>query len=142
MEDDMPEVNVQHQIIEWMNLNGHAVWLNEIPPGVPNSHSPTGYRRAANRRTPDIVGTLKGGRAVFIEVKAEKYRDQVTRLWTGLLKQDYSVYRTFTLGHAKETDRARGQAENMVWLNKTGALCMFAFCLEDVQLAVEAQDKK
>ncbi len=129
----MAEINTQRLIVEWMNLQGHAVWLNEIPIGLPSAWSSTGRRRPANKSSSDIVGTLKGGRMICIEVKEEKHRKKITELWTCLILADYSIYMTFKCGNARDTQRAKDQAEFLLWQRKAGALTFFAFSLEDVQ---------
>lgn len=129
----MSEKDTQKLIVEWMNLQGHAVWLNEIPIGMPSARSSTGRRSPANKASSDIVGTLKGGRMVCIEVKEEKHREKITELWNHLIREDYSIYRTFKCGNARDTQRVKDQAEFLLWQRKTRALAFFAFSLEDVQ---------
>lgn len=129
----MAEINNQHLIIQWLNLNGHAVWKNEIPIGLPSARSSTGRRSPANKASSDIVGTLKGGRMICIEVKEEKHREKITELWEHLTREDYSIYLTFKCGNARDTQRVKDQAEFLLWQRKAGALAMFAFCLEDIQ---------
>lgn len=128
----MSEKDTQKLIIEWMNLQGHAVWKNEIPIGMPSAQSSTGRRKPANKSTPDIVGSIKGGRAVYIEVKEEKHRKAITELWDHLILGDYSIYRTFKCGNARDTQRAKDQAEFLLWQRKTGAIAFFACNLLDV----------
>ncbi len=129
----MSEKDTQKLIIEWMNLQGHALWLNEIPVGMPSARSSTGLRRPANKSSSDIVGTLKGGRMICIEVKEEKHRKKITELWDHVIHEDYSIYRTFKCGNARDTQRVKDQAEFLLWQRKYGALAFFAFSLECVQ---------
>ena len=129
----MSEKDTQRLIVDWLNLQHHAVWLNEIPIGLPSASSSTGRRRPANRGTADICGTLKGGRALYIEVKDPKYKPMINMLWKALLQGDYSKYTIFRCGNSVMTERVKQQAEFLLWQRKTGAVAMFAFCLEDVQ---------
>ena len=130
----MSEINLQHEIISWLNLYGHAVWKNEVfvMPGRNGS-----WRAPANAHTPDIVGALKDGRGIFIECKEEKYREPVTELWENICRGNYSARIKFKLNNAKDTKRCLAQADHLDWIRtKTGgrALTMFAFHLRDVQL--------
>jgi hypothetical protein len=140
----MSEKDTQKLIIGWLNLRGHAVWLNEIPIGMPSARSSTGRRRPANQASSDIVGTLKGGRTVCIEVKEEKHREKITELWDNVLQGDYSNYVNFKCGNARDTQRVKDQAEFLLWQKRTGALAFFAFSLEDVQsrIAGDGNDNK
>jgi hypothetical protein len=129
----MAERDTQRLIVEWMCLQHHAVILNEIPISMPCRSSSTGRRSPANKSSSDICGTLKGGRAVWIEVKDPKYRPQITMLWKALLVGDYSKYLIFRCGNDRDTERAKKQAEFLLWQRKTGALAFFAFDLDDVK---------
>lgn len=137
----MSERDTQRLIVEWLNLQGHAVWLNEIPIGMPSARSSTGRRSPANKSAPDIVGTLAGGVMICIEVKEEKHRKAIMELWNHLVEGDYSIYRTFKCGNARDTQRVKDQAEFLLWQRKTGALAFFAFSLEDVQKRIRGGNK-
>jgi hypothetical protein len=134
----MSERDTQRVIIDWLNINHNAVWLNEIPIGLPSSRSSTGRRRPANRGTADIVGCMKcTGRMICIEVKDPKYKPQISMLWKALLHGDYSKYAIFRCGNQEMTERVKQQAEFLLWQRKTGAIAGFAYCLEDVQRLIE-----
>ena len=126
-EEEMSEIHLQKLIVDWLNLQGHRVWIAEVPQGMKSKYSPTGRRKSMNRGAPDIVGSLKDGRAIFIEVKQERDRKRITEYWEKIKAGDYRAYMQFKDNHVKE------QAEFLNWLRDTGALCMFCFSLEDIQ---------
>ena len=119
------ELGLQRLIVDWLTAQGHAVWLNEVPQGMISRNSPTGRRRAANRGSADIVGTLKGGRMICIEVKAPGEKGRIQPIWQALLQGDYTAYARSKDQHLKE------QMDFLLWQRQRGALAIIAFSLDD-----------
>jgi len=126
------EKALQKEIVEYLNARGHAVWLNEVPRGMPSKKSPTGFRRVANRSTADIVGTIKGGRAIYIEVKLPCHKKKVQAIYEALRLSGYCNAYKFT----EDTMRIIAQANFLIWQEKAGAIAIFAYCLDDVLKAI------
>ncbi len=134
----MREIGLQKLIVEWLNANGHAAFINEIPQGMISKYSPTGYRKTMNKSSADIVGSLKpNGRAIFIECKLPKHRKKVMNIFNQLKDTGYILNYHFT----KENKHILDQANFLLWQRKAGALAFFAFSLEDVQRELD-MDKK
>ena len=64
------EIQLQKQIVEWLNYQGHFVWRTNV--GLAFYYAPTGQKRAFRsgfKGLADIVGILRDGRFLAIECK-------------------------------------------------------------------------
>ena len=128
------ELQTSMQIVDYMNLKGAAVWLNEIS-GMPCKVSrfhPTGRRRLrGGKDSSDIIGTLPGGRAFFCETKKEALRKKVMAIWNHW--QEYQMFPVDLYDiNSKENQHIAGQCNFLMWQRKAGAFVMFAFSLDDI----------
>ena len=136
----MTELHTTKAIIEYLNFSGAAVWMNEIS-GMPSNSSPTGRRRLrGGRGSADIVGTLKGGRACFIECKDESLRKKVTTIWEYWQKHDTFPVHLYDIS-SKENHHLAEQCNFLSWQKKAGAFVMFAFALLDVETQLSGERK-
>ena len=123
-----------------MNLRGHAVFMNEIS-GIPDKRNKSGLRKLReNRSSSDIIGTLKGGRACYIEVKAWDKRDKILNIWNC-----YETTKTFPINQYilnEENKHILEQCNFLLWQKEHGAFAMFAFSLEDVSEVINCGYEK
>jgi len=126
----MSELNTVKTIVEYINNNKIGrVWPNEIAQGIPSKYSPTGYRRVANKSSADIIGSLyPSGRAVYLEVKEEKYRKKVTDIYNQM--KEGKIAKGYV--YDKNTMHLINQANWLLWASETGAIVGFVFNLQDV----------
>lgn len=133
----MKEILITKSIIQWMNLQGHAVFMNEIT-GMPDNRNKSGFRKLrGNRGSSDIIGTLKGGQSCYIEVKTWDKKDKVKYIWDW-----YELNRFFPISKYKlnrENQHILEQCEFLLWQKEHGAFVIFAFSLEDVERELNAR---
>ena len=136
----MKEIQTTKDVIQYLNLKGCSVWMNEIT-GMPSKHSPTGRSKLrGGRASSDIVGTLKGGRACFIECKDESLRKKVTTIWEYWQKHNTFPVHLYDIT-SKENHHLAEQCNFLSWQKKAGAFAMFAFALLDVETQLPGERK-
>ena len=135
----MKEILIVKEIIQYLNYSGHAVFMNEIS-GMPDQRNASGFRKLrGNKASADIIGTLKGGQACFIEVKRDddkNLRSKVMRIWEAHKTVGYCVTNSKQEAHIAE------QSEFLVWQAKAGAFAMFAFSLDCVIEGLKRNESK
>jgi len=107
------------------------VFMNEIS-GMPDTRNKSGFRRLrGNKDSSDIIGTLKGGQACYIEVKTEKDRNKISFIWDYYQKNMQFPVNQYKLN--KENMHILEQCDFLLRHKEKGAFAMFAFSLEDME---------
>lgn len=92
----MKETEIQKQIMEYLRLNNIMCWRN-------NTGS-KGYYKFGFPGSPDIIGILKGGCFLGVEVKTEKGKlSTMQKVWQAMAKeQGACIFTTDSLEKCKE----------------------------------------